>query len=99
MAGAAGLWLVLATDGGNREWSLAALLRWGPLAVVGLRLVLELVLFMGMGAVPLWPLVPLSALWLGLGTGARLGVGGGLVGALGQPPRLGPLAAGRPFYR
>src|SRR6266568_2429526 len=75
MAGAAGLWLVLATDGGNREWVLAALLRWGPLAVVGLRLVLELLLFVGLGAVPLWPLVPLSALRLGLVPGSSLGAG------------------------
>src|SRR6266571_806141 len=99
MAGAAGLWLVLATDGGNREWVLAALLRWWPLAVVGLRLVLELVLFMGMGAVPLWPLVPLSALRLGLVPGSRLGAGVGLLAPLGNPLRLGSAAAWRSLCR
>src|SRR6266699_334233 len=99
MAGTAGLWLVLATDGGTHEWDLAALLRWGPLAMVGLRLVLELVLFVGLGAVPLWPLVPLSALRLGLVPGSSLGAGVGLLASLGKPLRLVPAAAGRSFYR
>ena len=98
MAGAAGLWLVLATDGGNREWVLAALLRWGPLAVVGLRLVLELVLFMGMGAIPLWSLVQSSAPWMGLDAGSDLGTGLGDVALFRCVLRLGAASARSAFH-
>ena len=53
---------------------MAALLRWWLLGVHRCRVVLAVHLLLGLGAVPLWPLVCASALRLGLD--ARTGFGG-----------------------
>ena len=49
--------MVLATDGSAGGSRLAALFPSGTLALFGLRLVLAIGLFLGLGAVSLWPLV------------------------------------------
>ncbi len=47
-----------------------------------MRVVLGLGLFLGLGTVPLWPLVPACAVWLVLGTGHGLGTFLGFVAVL-----------------
>ena len=55
-------------------------------------MVLELVLLVGLGSVPLWPLVPVPALRLGLATGSDLGSRVGLLAAIRRLLRLGAVA-------
>ena len=52
---------------------MAALLRQRLLGMDGLRLVLEFVLFMGLGSISLRSLVPRLQAWLVLGARQRLG--------------------------
>src|SRR6185312_17363639 len=62
-------WLraVLAADCGGCESDVDAVLRSRPLGLYRLRLVLGVGLFLGLGAVPLWALVPQCPLRLVLG--------------------------------
>ena len=86
---------MLATPDGRDFSRLAALLRWRPLGLHRRRMVLAIRLFMGLGAVSLWPLVSAPALRLGLD--ARPGLGAGLGDlAVGRGRlRLGSVAAAR----
>ena len=70
---------------------LAALLRRRALAQFGLRMVLAIGLFVGLGAVPLWPMANAQPMRLGLGAGYRLGT---VVGRLANVRRLLRLGAG-----
>ena len=54
----AGYGALLAAHRGGPQPRLAALLQWRPLGLYRLRLVLALGLLLGLGAIPLWPLVP-----------------------------------------
>src|SRR5262245_18626613 len=73
-------------------------LRQRLLAVVGLRLVLAFLLFMGMGAVSLWPLVLSSGSPLGLDAGPGLGTFLGLLARNARLLRLGAVAARGAFF-
>ena len=72
---------------------LAALLRWRLLGLHRRRLVLAVQLFLGLGAVPLWPVVCAPALRLGLDAGSSLGAGLGDVADGRRLLRLGAAAA------
>lgn len=78
-------WLVLATARSFDQSRMAALLRQWTLDQFGLRLVLAIGLFMGVGTVPLWAMAITSSLWLGLDTGHSVGTG---MGDLAQFRRL-----------
>ena len=78
----------------RRERSLlAAILRSRSLVVVRCRLVLVFGLHVGLGAVPLWPVVQLSAIRLALGAGNRVVAVVGDMALLGRILRLGAVAA------
>ena len=64
---------MLAALGGEHQFGLAALLRSRSLGLFGLRLVLVIRLFVGVGALPLWPLVPSLSFGLVLAAGSCLG--------------------------
>src|SRR3954464_8589477 len=64
---------MLAADGSGCHRWLVSLLQLGPLVMDRLRLVLVLQLFLGLGSVPLWPLVHLPPARLGLGSRYSLG--------------------------
>ena len=67
LGGSAGIWFGVAANSSGGESELAALRRPGSLDVDGLRLVLVFGLFLGLGAVSLWPLVhlcPLGWVWM-----------------------------------
>jgi hypothetical protein len=64
---------VLAAERGDLQPWLAAVLRSRTLGLHRLRLVLVFGLFLGLGTVPLWPLVSALALGLVLDAGHRLG--------------------------
>ena len=70
---------MLAAVGGEHQSRLAALLRSRSLGLFGLRLVLAVGLFVGLGAFSLWPLVPSHSFGLVLATGSRLGAVLGLL--------------------
>src|SRR5262245_55417482 len=86
--------MVLATNGGRGEPRMASLLRPRLLELERLWMVLEFTLLVGMGAVPLWQLVPWRLMRLGLGAGNHLGARMGDMAIHGQPLRLGSFAAG-----
>jgi len=85
---------VLAADGGGGKSYVATLLPGRLLGLVGLRLVLEFVLLLGLGAVPLRPLVLVSALRMGLVSRPGLGAGVGVLAAGARLLRLGAPATG-----
>ena len=87
--------LVLATARGCDFPRLAALLRWRLLGLHRRRVVLAIHLFLGLGAVPLWPLVCAPALRLGLAAGPSLGAGLGNLAGRRRQLRLGAAAAAR----
>jgi len=58
LGGRGGLWPLLATDGDGGQRGLAAVLRPRAMGLYGRRLVLDVGLFVGLGAVPLRTLVP-----------------------------------------
>src|ERR1019366_4957095 len=89
--------LVLATPHSRDLPQLAALLRWRPLGLHRCRMVLAIRLFVGLGAVSLWPLVFASALRLGLDAGPRLGAGLGDMACHRGLLRLGAASAVRDF--
>ena len=70
---------MLAADGGRRESGVAALLRCWAVGIYGLRVVLAVELFVGLGAVPLRSLVSAQSPRLVLGAGHGLGT---IVGVL-----------------
>jgi hypothetical protein len=81
MDGAAGIRVVLATDGGGGEHELAAVCAWRSMDLHGLRVVLEFFLQLGLGALSLWALAS-ERDWLGLVSGHPLGSGVGVLAAL-----------------
>ena len=85
-------WCWQPRDGGGLP-RLAALLRWRPLGVHRRRMVLAVRLFVGLGAVSLWPLVSAPALRLGLDAGPSLGAGLGNLADGWRLLRLGAAAA------
>ncbi len=64
---------MLAADNRRGEPRMAALLRWWSLGIHRLRLVLDVRLLLGLGAVPLRALVPAQSLGLVLGAGNSVG--------------------------
>ena len=86
---------MLATADGRNLSRVAALLRWRPLGLLGRWLVLAVGLLVGLGAVPLWPLVYAPALRLGLDARPGLGTGLGDVADDRGRMRLGAAAAAR----
>ena len=64
---------MLAAVGGEYQSGLAAILRSRALGLFGLWLVLAIRLFVGLGAIPLWPLVPSLSFGLVLAAGPCLG--------------------------
>src|SRR5437867_10845762 len=85
---------MLASDGRGRQPRMAAVLRLRPLGLFRLRLVLAFRLFLGLGAVPLWPVVPAPS--AGLVLAARHGLGPllGLLALYQRLLRVGAVAAG-----
>ena len=61
MGGCAWLRALLATGSGDGESELATVLGSRPLGEHGLRMVLVIGVYLGLGAVPLWPVVSASA--------------------------------------
>ena len=85
---------MLAADGGNGQPRVAAVLRRRAVGLQRLRVVLAFGLFVGLGAVSLWPLVPTQSLGLVLEAGQRLGAVLGWLEIRGELLRLGAAAAG-----
>ena len=84
---------MLATGGRGSRCELAALLQSGSLALDRLWLVLAIRLFVGLGALPLWPVVSQPASRLGLGSRHNLGTGLGDLALFRYVLRLGAIAA------
>ena len=84
---------MLAADGGRHQSHVAALLQLWPVGLFGLRVVLAVRLFVGLGAVPLRPLVPTQPSGLVLGAGPGLGTVLGILAVHRQLLRLGAVAA------
>ena len=70
---------MLEAIGSEYQSRVAALLRSWALGLFGLRVVLAFGLFVGLGAFPLWPLVPSHSFGLVLAAGPHLGTVVGVV--------------------
>jgi hypothetical protein len=77
---------------------MAALLQQRLLVVDHLGLVLEFLLFVGLGAIPLRSLVPVSQLRLVVVSRSHVGTGVGLLAGVSGLLRLGATAAGSMFH-
>ena len=86
---------MLATERCRGESRLAAVLRWRPLGLQRLRVVLAIRLLLGLGAVPLWALATAPALRLGLDAGHSLGSRLGHLASVRRLLWLGAVAAAR----
>ena len=84
---------MLATARRLDQSRMAALLRRWALAQFGLRVVLAIRLFVGLGAVPLWPMAIAQSMRLGLDAGYCLVAGMGNLANIGRLLRLGAGAA------
>ena len=86
---------MLAAVGRGREPGVDALLRSRSLGVFRLRMVLVFGLFLGLGTVPLWPLVSPQSLRMVLGSGHSLGTVVGKLALQSGLLWLGAVAANR----
>ena len=86
--------MVLATNGRRFGSYMAAVLRPWPLVLVGCGLVLVFRLFLGLGGISLWPLVPSSPQRLAVDAGNDLGAFVGELALFGWLLRLGAFTAG-----
>jgi hypothetical protein len=93
----AGLWLVLAAEHCGQLPGLEALPAWWSLALQHERMVLAIGLFVGLGAISLWPMVLRTATRLGLDSRLHLGPELGHLASRAGLLRLGTFAAANTF--